>query len=97
MDKTTAQRTVSQTFKAEFDARRYSYLVGAEEECHTAQSRFVPLLQDTSDKPSLARIEEALKARQTASSSLKSGASQYATPSSVRRAGPSKVVVKPRT
>lgn len=32
-------------------ARRYSYLVGADEQCHTAQSRFVPLLQDTTDKP----------------------------------------------
>jgi type I restriction-modification system DNA methylase subunit len=40
-------------------ARRYSYLVGAEEGCHTAQSRFLPLLQNTTAKPSLAQIEEA--------------------------------------
>lgn len=40
-------------------ARRYSYLVGAEEECHTAQTRFLALLQNTSDKPTLADIEEA--------------------------------------
>lgn len=40
-------------------ARRYSYLVGADEECHTAQSRFLALLQNTSDKPSLAQIEDA--------------------------------------
>ncbi|MFA7233250.1 MAG: TaqI-like C-terminal specificity domain-containing protein [Terrimicrobiaceae bacterium] len=40
-------------------ARRFSYLVGAEEECHTAQTRFLPLLQDTSTPPTLARIEEA--------------------------------------
>ena len=40
-------------------ARRYSYLVGAEEECHTAQSRFLALLQNTSDKPTLADLEEA--------------------------------------
>lgn len=40
-------------------ARRYSYLVGADEQCHTAKSRFVPLLQDTTDKPTLAQIEEA--------------------------------------
>lgn len=40
-------------------ARRYSYLVGADEECHTAQTRFLALLQNTSDKPTLAQIEEA--------------------------------------
>lgn len=40
-------------------ARRYSYLVGVDEECHTAQTRFLPLLQNTSDKPTLAQIEDA--------------------------------------
>ena len=40
-------------------ARRFSYLVGVDEECHTAQSRFLALLQNTSDHPSLAQIEEA--------------------------------------
>ncbi len=40
-------------------ARRYSYLVGADEECHTAQSRFVPLLQNTAAKPTLSQLEEA--------------------------------------
>ncbi len=40
-------------------ARRYSYLVGAEEECHTAQTRFLPLLQNTAGKPTLAQLEEA--------------------------------------
>lgn len=40
-------------------ARRYSYLVGADEECHTAQARFLPLLQNTTVKPTLAQIEEA--------------------------------------
>ena len=40
-------------------ARRYSYLVGAEEECHTAQTRFLALLQNTAAKPTLAQIEEA--------------------------------------
>ena len=40
-------------------ARRYSYLVGAEEECHTAQTRFLPLLQNTAAKPTLAQLEEA--------------------------------------
>ncbi|MBA2591131.1 MAG: N-6 DNA methylase [Gammaproteobacteria bacterium] len=40
-------------------ARRYSYLVGADEECHTAQSRFLTLLQNTTDSPTLAQIEEA--------------------------------------
>ncbi len=40
-------------------ARRYSYLVGADEECHTAQTRFLSLLQNTTDRPTLAQIEEA--------------------------------------
>lgn len=40
-------------------ARRYSYLVGEDEECHTAQTRFLALLQNTSDQPTLADIEEA--------------------------------------
>jgi type I restriction-modification system DNA methylase subunit len=40
-------------------ARRYSYLVGADEECHTAQTRFLLLLQNTTDSPTLAEIEEA--------------------------------------
>jgi hypothetical protein len=40
-------------------ARRYSYLVGADEECHTAQSRFLALLKNTTDRPTLAHIEEA--------------------------------------
>lgn len=40
-------------------ARRYSYIVGVDEECHTAQSRFLPLLQDTTTKPTLSQIEEA--------------------------------------
>ena len=40
-------------------ARRYSYLVGTEEECHTAQTRFLYLLQNTTDSPTLTEIEEA--------------------------------------
>ena len=40
-------------------ARRYSYLVGVDEECHTAQTRFLALLQNTTDQPTLAQIEEA--------------------------------------
>jgi len=40
-------------------ARRFSYLVGESESSHTAQSRFVDLLQDTQTDPSLADIEEA--------------------------------------
>ncbi|MBK8751246.1 MAG: Eco57I restriction-modification methylase domain-containing protein [Candidatus Competibacteraceae bacterium] len=40
-------------------ARRYSYLVGVDEECHTAQTRFMALLQNTTDQPTLAQIEEA--------------------------------------
>jgi type I restriction-modification system DNA methylase subunit len=40
-------------------ARRFSYLVGEGESCHTAQSRFLGLLQDTETYPRLADIEEA--------------------------------------
>jgi Eco57I restriction-modification methylase len=40
-------------------ARRFSYLVGEGESCHTAQTRFLGLLQDTETDPALADIEEA--------------------------------------
>ena len=40
-------------------ARRFSYIVGENESCHTAQSRFITLLQDTQTKPSLSTIEAA--------------------------------------
>jgi type I restriction-modification system DNA methylase subunit len=40
-------------------ARRFSYLVGEGESCHTAQSRFLTLLQGTDVDPSLKDIEEA--------------------------------------
>jgi hypothetical protein len=40
-------------------ARRYSYIVGVDEECHTAQSRFLSLLQNTTATPALSQIEEA--------------------------------------
>jgi len=40
-------------------ARRFSYIVGENESCHTAQSRFLDLLQDTENKPTLAQIENA--------------------------------------
>ncbi|MDO8721519.1 MAG: Eco57I restriction-modification methylase domain-containing protein, partial [Syntrophales bacterium] len=39
-------------------ARRFSYIVGEGESCHTAQTRFLPLLQDTKTDPKLADIEE---------------------------------------
>lgn len=40
-------------------ARRSSYIVGEDESCHTAQSRFLDLLQDTENHPTLAQIEDA--------------------------------------
>jgi len=40
-------------------ARRLSYIVGEGESCHTAQSRFLTLLQDTENLPTLAQIEDA--------------------------------------
>jgi hypothetical protein len=40
-------------------ARRFSYIVGEGESCHTAQSRFLNLLGNDDTDPSLAQIEEA--------------------------------------
>ena len=40
-------------------ARRSSYIVGENESCHTAQSRFLDLLQDTENHPTLTQIEDA--------------------------------------
>ncbi len=40
-------------------ARRYSYIVGEGESCHTAQTRFLALLQDTENFPNLAQLEDA--------------------------------------
>lgn len=40
-------------------ARRFSYIVGETENCHTAQTRFLGLLQDTVNRPALATIEDA--------------------------------------
>ncbi len=40
-------------------ARRFSYLVGPGESCHTAQTRFLNLLQNTQSDPTLADIEDA--------------------------------------
>jgi len=40
-------------------ARRSSYLVGEGESCHTAQSRFLTLLQNTATDPALSDLEEA--------------------------------------
>ena len=40
-------------------ARRSSYIVGEGESCHTAQTRFLDLLQDTENHPTLANIEDA--------------------------------------
>lgn len=40
-------------------ARRFSYIVGEGESCHTAQTRFLDLLSDTDDDPLLANLEDA--------------------------------------
>lgn len=39
-------------------ARRYSFLVGTNENSHTAQSRLLPILEDTDRNPTLSQIEE---------------------------------------
>ncbi len=40
-------------------ARRFSYIVGEGESCHTAQARFLHLLQNTDTNPTLADLEAA--------------------------------------
>ena len=46
--------------KEEFTpARRYSFLVGENEKSHTAQSRLLPILENTDSDPTLVEIEEA--------------------------------------
>lgn len=40
-------------------ARRWSFLVGANEKSHTAQSRLAPILQDDAHSPTLEELEEA--------------------------------------
>jgi type I restriction-modification system DNA methylase subunit len=40
-------------------ARRYSYLVGKNENCHTAQKQFIELLQTDTADPALAQLETA--------------------------------------
>src|SRR5262249_17741218 len=40
-------------------ARRFSYIVGEGESCHTAQTRFLELLEDTENFPTLAQLEDA--------------------------------------
>jgi hypothetical protein len=40
-------------------ARRFSYIVGEGESCHTAQSRFLDLLKDTENFPTVAQLEDA--------------------------------------
>ena len=40
-------------------ARRFSYLVGEGESCHTAQTQFLSLLQSTETDPTIPEIEEA--------------------------------------
>jgi len=46
--------------KEEFTpAKRWSFLVGANENSHTAQSRLAPIVEDDQDNPTLEQIEEA--------------------------------------
>jgi hypothetical protein len=40
-------------------AKRWSFLVGSHEKSHTAQTQFVPIMQDTENNPTLAELEEA--------------------------------------
>jgi len=40
-------------------AKRWSFLVGSHEKSHTAQTQFVPIMQDTENNPTLVELEEA--------------------------------------
>ena len=52
--------------KEEFTpARRYSFLVGKNENSHTAQSRFLPLLLDDEGQPTLKDLEDAFSVEKT--------------------------------
>ena len=46
-------------------ARRYSFLVGKNENSHTAQSRFLPLLLDDEGQPTLEDLEDAFSVERT--------------------------------
>jgi hypothetical protein len=48
--------TVTQDFTP---AKRWSFLVGPNEKSHTAQSRFLPILEDDNFKPNLSELEKA--------------------------------------
>lgn len=53
-------QTSSVKIKEEFTpARRWSFLVGSNEKSHTAQSRFLPILEDDSRQPTLEDLENA--------------------------------------
>lgn len=60
MDYRFEERDGMTKVKEEFTpARRWSFLVGANEKSHTAQSRFIPLLEDDEHQPTLAQLEDA--------------------------------------
>lgn len=60
MDYHLEQKNGKTKIKEEFTpARRWSFLVGANENSHTAQSKLVPLLGNDDHKPYLAELEEA--------------------------------------
>lgn len=60
MDYRFEERDGKTKVKEEFTpARRWSFLVGANEKSHTAQSKFVPILEDDENNPTLERLEEA--------------------------------------
>jgi hypothetical protein len=60
MDYRFEERDGKTKVKEEFTpARRWSFLVGANEKSHTAQSKFVPIIEDDENKLTLAQLEEA--------------------------------------
>jgi len=74
-------------------ARRFSYIVGEGESCHTAQTRFLELLQNTQTDPKLDDIEEAFSVETVTKEFFK----QYANLFSQIHKALEKIVEKDRT
>src|SRR5438874_3626936 len=58
-------------------ARRFSYIVGEGESCHTAHTRFLGLLQHTDEQPRLGQIEEVFSVEAVTEEVLKQYADLY--------------------
>jgi hypothetical protein len=71
MNQEQARNFIRQTLTQSFDKTRFRnfVLVGEGESCHTAQTRFLDLLQDTDQNPTLTKLEEAFSVEASRKSS----------------------------